>query len=62
MKHIEQGGQHVMILSDAEYRALRFIAGNGTGDDPREVSMTRGGEKAIWERISQWAFNGTIPD
>lgn len=60
MKHIEQGGQHVLILSDAEYRALRHIAGNGVGDSPAANGMGQGGERKIWERIAQWTYNDTI--
>ena len=62
MKNIEQGGQHVLILSKAEYDALRLLAGNGTADSAAENGMGQGGERKIWERIAQWAYSGKVPD
>lgn len=58
MRHIDQGGQHVLLLSDAEYRALRHMAGNGAGDAPDQLAMA----PKLWNMLSRWAFADRLPE
>lgn len=62
MKHITQGDQHVLMLTNAEYNMLMRMISNGSGDDPTEIGARSGAERTVWNRITQLAFNGTIPD
>lgn len=62
MKHVEQGNQHVLVLTDAELHMLKRMVLNGCGDAPEEIGARTGGEQSVWNRLSQWAFSGKISD
>lgn len=50
------------MLTNAEYNMLMRMISNGSGDDPTEIGARSGAERTVWNRITQLAFNGTIPD
>lgn len=58
MRQIEQGRQYVLVLSEAEWKALRVIVQNGSGDSPDHVAA----DPQVWRRLNSWAWSGSVEE